>query len=87
MAIWPTARQQPRQQICQQLLLELTTKATNLSTAIAGVDNQLQDLACWSVHAKPALAVVDQLQMISCISDCMLLAYSHFSSDFAASAS
>jgi hypothetical protein len=41
-----------------------TTKATNLSTDIAGVDNQLQDLACWSVRAKPALAVVDQLQII-----------------------
>jgi hypothetical protein len=40
-----------------------TTKATNLSTDIAGVDSQLQDLACWSVHTKPALAVVDQLHI------------------------
>jgi hypothetical protein len=41
-----------------------TTKATNLSTDTAGVDNQLQDLAYLSVHAKSALAVVDQLQII-----------------------
>jgi hypothetical protein len=53
MAIWPTARQQPGQRICQQILLKLTTSTW---------------LAYWSVCAKPALvnknAVVDQLQIM-----------------------